>query len=189
MLFDKYINILKYTIMKFRFTIIFLASIFIVHSQELVQNSATVKFKIKNMGFNVDGQFKKAAISSNFDADNLENSFINGIIQVNAIDTNNKKRDKHLLSDDYFEASTYHNIRLKSTKIVRTSANKYQLMGNLTIKKTTKQIVIPLVVAETNAVITIKSKFSIDRLDYNVGDSSWVLSDTVKLNITYTAKK
>ena len=141
------------------------------------------------MGFNVDGSFNDVEITTNFNSNDLENSFIKGIIKVNSIDTDNKKRDKHLRTVDYFNVEKFGTIKLTSSKIEKKSANNYHLTAKLTIKKKTKTIVIPLMVTETKNLIKVKSNFSINRLDYGVGESSWVLSDTVKLQIDFTGKK
>lgn len=175
--------------MRLKLIIIFCLTFLIVSAQEQSESSPTVMFKIKNMGFNVDGSFTNVKISTNFNSDNLASSYINGTIKVSSIDTDNKKRDKHLRNKDYFEAEKYGTIQLTSTKIEKTTTNKYLLSAKLTIKKTTKTITIPVEVTETENLISIKSNFSVNRLDYDVGESSWVLSDTVKLKINYVGNK
>ena len=171
--------------------VLFLVSFLNLNAQESVYNNdkTTVNFKIKNMGFTVKGKFKKVSVSSNFNTNDLENSFIKSTILVNSIDTGNKKRDKHLINKDFFEASTYEEIQLTSSKIKKVSANNYQLTAKLTVKNTTKEIVVPLQVVETSSSISLKSSFSIDRLDYGVGKSSWTMSDIVKIQWVYTATK
>lgn len=178
--------------MKIQFILtLFLVSLLNLNAQELTQNvdKTVVSFKIKNMGFAVKGRFKKVNISSNFNANDLDNSFINSTILVNSIDTGNKKRDKHLINKDFFEASAYKKIQLTSSKIKKISTGNYQLTGKLTVKKVTKEIVVPLQVIETSSSVTVKSSFSINRLDYGVGKSSWTMSDIVKIQLVYTATK
>ncbi|MCF6348784.1 MAG: YceI family protein [Flavobacteriaceae bacterium] len=169
--------------------ILFFSCVVSSNAQQLVQNKAEVDFKIKNIGMYVDGKFNDVAINSNFNSENLNESYINTTIKVNSINTKNTKRDKHLLSDDYFDAASYEDIKLKTTKIEKVSENKYKLIAKLTIKETTKRIVIPLQVNENEESITIRSNFNINRRDYKVGGSSWILSNTVKIEIVYIAKK
>lgn len=178
--------------MKAHFILVFiLMSVLNLNAQELKQNTdkTVVNFKIKNMGFSVKGMFKEVTISSNFNSGDLENSFINSTIKVNSIDTGNKKRDKHLLNKDFFEVTTYPEIQLASSKIEKISANNFQLTAKLRVKKVTKEIVVPLQVIETDTSVTITSNFSINRLDYGVGKSSWTMSDTVKIQLVYVATK
>jgi len=171
--------------------ILFLSHTVTINAQQWNQNTTETKadFKIKNIGMYANGSFAEVAIESNLNTENLKGSYINGIIKVNSINTRNKKRDKHLLANDFFDASKYPNIKLVSTKIEKTSTNHYKLTAKLTIKETTKRIVIPLEISENDASIVIKSNFNLNRRDYNVGGSSWVLSNTVKIQVVYTAKK
>ena len=161
------------------------------NAQELVQNKAdtAIDFKIKNLGVNVKGTFAEAAISSNFNANSLEHSFINAIINVNSINTKNKKRDTHLLKDDFFDAVKYPEIKLVSTKIEKIAKNNYKLFANLTIKNKTKNIEIPLDVQSDDKLLIIRSSFNLNRRDFNVGGSSWILSNTVKISVVYKLNK
>ena len=54
--------------MKLKFSIIFCLTLLTLSAQEITQTSASVDFKIKNMGFNVDGTFNDVTISTNFNS-------------------------------------------------------------------------------------------------------------------------
>jgi len=149
----------------------------------------TVDFKIKNIGVYVKGNFSQVSVTSNFDKNDLENSFINAVITVNSINTNNKKRDKHLLESDYFDTNNYKQMKLVSTKIEKVSTNNYKLTGTLTIKNKSKKVVVPLVIGDNNESLSIAANFELNRRDYGVGGSSWVMSNTVKINVKHTVKK
>lgn len=47
-------------------------------------------------------------------------------------------RDKHLKSDDFFNAKKYPNMTFKSTSMKKLAGNKYVLLGNLTIRSVIK---------------------------------------------------
>jgi len=172
------------------FALLFIFSV-CSNAQQLVQNNTdtNIDFKIKNLGVYVKGTFTEAAVSSNFNTDSLEGSYINAIIKVNSIYTKNKKRDAHLLKDDFFDAVKYPEIKLTSTKIEKISENNYKLFANLTIKNKTKSIEIPLDIQGNDKSLMIRSSFNLNRRDYNVGGSSWILSNTVKVIIIYIANK
>jgi len=162
-------------------------SIVSLNAQELLQNKAdtAIDFKIKNLGVYVNGTFTDATISSNFNIDSLESSYINATIKVNSINTKNKKRDAHLLQADFFDVDKYPEIKFVSTKIEKISENNYKLSAKLTIKSIVKNIVVLIEVNENSKPVTIKSAFKLNRRDYNVGGRSWVLSNTVKIRVIY----
>ena len=174
---------MKKLILNSVFCILFCAPISIL-SQE-----TSIDFKIRNIGVYVDGTFNKVSTTSDFDANNLTASFINAVVEINGINTNNKKRDKHLLEAEYFDEANYKQMKLVSTKIEKISNNNYRLTGKLTIKKITKTIVIPLVISEKDQSTVIRANFELNRRDYGVGGSSWVMSNTVKIKVKHTIEK
>ncbi len=66
---------------------------------------------------------------------------------------------------------------------------RYKLTAKLSIKNTTKLISIPLEIIENNDSLMIKSNFEINRKDYDVGGNTWVLSNIVKIQVVFNAKK
>jgi len=161
---------------------------FIGNSQDL-KTQISVDFKIRNLGINVDGFFKNATITTNFKAQDISQWTLSGNVKVNSIATGNKKRDEHLLEDDYFNAKTYPEIVIEATNFKKVSENKYDVTVILTIKETTKTIIIPMQIINSDNNLKLNTYFEINRRDYGVGGSSFVLSDTAKINVNYTLKK
>lgn len=177
--------------MKKTLLFLFLMSVSFAQSQELKQDNEQTKvtFKIKNIGFYVDGDFSDVNIQTNFNSQNLAESYINATIAIKSISTGNKSREKSLAKKDYFDEANYKILQLKSTKIEKNSDGTFSLHGELTIKATTKKIKIPLEVSESDSRVTIKSNFKINRKDYKVGGSSFVMSKTVKIQVEYSGTK
>jgi len=169
----------------------FYLSILSLNAQQLVQinEDTKVNFKIKNFGVYVTGSFSEVDIISNFDHSNLDNSHINAIIKVGSINTGNVKRDEHLFKDDFFDVDNFKHIKLESSKIEKLSGTGYKLTAKLSIKNTTKLISLPLEIIENNDSLMIKSNFEINRKDYDVGGNTWVLSNIVKIQVVFNAKK
>lgn len=174
-------------------TLIFLLTftLFAAKAQEFTQDDSQTKvtFKIKNFGINVDGDFSDVKIQTNFDSKNLSESYINATIQVISISTGIKKRDEHILEEDYFDEPNYKEITLNSSKIEKSSDGNFEMTAKFTIKKTTKEFVIPLEITESNNSISIKSNFEINRRDFKVGGGSLVMSKYVKVEVQYTGTK
>lgn len=162
-----------------------------VHSQEWTQNKEQTKvsFKIKNFGVNVDGDFSDVKIETNFNPDNLSQSYINANIAVKSITTGIESRDKSLLKEDYFDVENHKNIVLKSTKIEKKPDGSFTLLADLTIKGKTKQLEIPLTVSNTNSELRINAKFTINRKDFKVGGGSFIMSKNVKVEVVYSGTK
>ena len=116
-------------------------------------------------------------------------------IQVASLSTDNEMRDKHVKSDDFFNAEKYPTISFKSKSIKRIDKNKYILTGDLTIRDVTKTVELPIVYGGTvkdpwgNIKAGFKANGKINRQDYNLkynsaaGTGEAVVSDEVEFKI------
>ena len=173
----------KFEFMRYLFLLL-LVNLSIGNAQQEI-NNASVNFKIKNIGVNVNGKFTQHTISTRFIKNDLESSYINAIVKINSIDTGIKKRDAHLLKADYFDAENYPSMKFASTKIERTSENEYKITGKLTIKNTTRNVQLPLILNQKGVANSASTKFVLRRKDYGVGGKSWVMSDKVNVQVSF----
>lgn len=140
--------------------------------------SYVVDFKIKNAGFTVDGTFKGLSATLKFDEGGA-NDYIEATIDATTVNTNNNGRDKHLRKTDFFDVATYPTIKLKSVSFTKISAGKFKGNFKLTMKGTTKTVEIPFTFSKG----TFEGEVKLNRLDYSVGESSWVMSNDVTIHV------
>lgn len=108
---------------------------------------SNVGFKVKHMMIsNVSGKFND--ISGNFEYDETTNTLkaLSGEIIVASINTADEKRDKHLKTEELFDAAQFPKITFNATKIEKSA-----VYGDLTIKGITKYIKLDL---QNGGVIT-----------------------------------
>ena len=111
-----------------------------------------VGFKVRYMMLtSVQGQFNEFKGRVIF-AENGDVDMITGNIVVSSIDTNNKKRDAHLKSDDFFNAKVYPEIKFVSDKIHRNDIG-FTAIGQLEIHGITNNVSIPFTL--TNSLVDI----------------------------------
>ncbi|ARV09766.1 hypothetical protein BTO05_08965 [Winogradskyella sp. PC-19] len=147
------------------------------------QNSS-IEFKIKNLGINVDGFFKTFTVTTKFDDSNTLIDF-SSEIKVKSIETGIDSRDEHLLEEDYFHTSKHPLITLDVAELYKKSSSNYTAKVNLKIKGKVKQLSIPLQLEITKTHRKITSEFEINRKDFGVGGSSFVMSKTVKIKVVH----
>ncbi len=151
-----------------------------------------VHFTIKNFGISTGGDLSGLKGDINFVAANVTSSVFNISVSVNTIDTDSDTRDEHLKSKEYFDAAKYPEITIVSTKISTTNKTKtgvYYFTGNLTLLGVTKPIAFPFTAIKKLNDYLFTGTFEINRLDFGVGTSSAVLSNTVKVSLSILAKK
>ena len=101
-----------------------------------------------SIGFNVKylmitdvfGQFKTYDAKVKIDETTKELIGVEANIKVASLTTENSKRDGHLKSPDFFDATKFPSITFKSKEVKKLAENKYEMIGDLTIKGITKTI-------------------------------------------------
>ncbi len=107
------------------------------------QAHSEMGFKVKHMMVsNVRGRFTSFEGKLKLDDKDIRRSSVEVVIDVGSIDTGNAKRDGHLKSPDFFDAESHPKMTFKSTKVRRAGDGKLKVTGNLTIRGTTKQVVL-----------------------------------------------
>ena len=118
----------------------------IAQNWKLDGSHSKIRFTTKYLVISdVDGEFKKfegTFTSLKADWSDLQATMT---VQVPSITTDNEMRDKHLLSDDFFNAEKFPTMTFTSTGIKSLGNNKYVLSGNLTVRDVTKKVEVPLV--------------------------------------------
>ena len=144
---------------------------------------SSVYFKISHLGLSwVYGRFDDFSGSFTIDPDDASKSSFTLSIKPESVDTNNKKRDGHLRSPDFFDVKQFPTLEFKSTA-VKAIDGGFDVMGELTMHGATKQInfslkggakaEFPKGVSRTgySADLTLKrSEFGMDKMLPALGD-------------------
>lgn len=100
-----------------------------------------IQFDVAHMVISeVTGQFHDYEGTILADKADFSDAKIDFSIDVKSIDTDDKKRDEHLQSADFFDAGKYPKITFKSKSMKKVEENKYKLTGDLTIHGVTKTV-------------------------------------------------
>jgi polyisoprenoid-binding protein YceI len=117
------------------------------------------------------GSFKDYEITVASTAADFNGADVEFTAKTASLSTDNENRDKHLKSDDFFNAEKYPEVKFKG-KLVK-KGKKYSLVGKLTMRETTKDITLPVVYKGTVATAQFtKAGFaisgSVNRFDYGL---------------------
>lgn len=74
----------------------------------------------------------------------------------------------HLQSEDFFGTKGHPTANFKITSVLPQGVNRYKILGDLTIKETTKAIKFIATTEEKDGTITANAAIQIDRSDFNV---------------------
>ena len=98
-------------------------------------------FKVRHMMIsNVKGEFSRITGSVEFDPSNLAASHLEATIDSATVNTREAQRDSHLRSRDFLDVGRYPKITFRSTKIVSTGEDSFEVIGELTIRDVTREV-------------------------------------------------
>jgi polyisoprenoid-binding protein YceI len=133
-----------------------------------------VRFSVAHLVVSdIDGSFKSFDGSMTASKPDFSDAVINFTADVSSVNTDNENRDKHLQSDDFFNAAKFPQIKFASKSFQSLGNNKYTLTGDLTIRDVTKPVSFDVsyggtVTAMGGTHAGFKAKATINRFDYNL---------------------
>lgn len=134
-------------------------------------------FTVKHIFSYVRGHFNDFSGLVVFDPAHPDKSKFVFEVKVASIDTNIAKRDKHLLSADFFDADQYETLTFESNGVTPKGGNVYDVAGKFTVKGKSYDLVLPFTfdgpkdhpAAKGKEVAGFNTTVTIDRLAYGVG--------------------
>lgn len=140
----------------------------------------------------VDGKFQNFDVKMTSSKDDFTDAQIDLTADVNSVNTTQERRDTHLKSADFFDATKYPTLAFKSKSISKVSGNKYKLMGDLTMHGVTKPVTLDAVIngpvtnpqnKQTKAGFKVTGE--VKRADFTVGTvPTAVVSDEIAIRAT-----
>lgn len=158
----------------------------LAHTYNLDLAHTTIQFKVKNLGmFNVTGVFEKFNGTVDIDETNMSKSKVDVSIDTASINTGINMRDKDLRSDNFFDVVKFPAMTFVSTK-VETGSDNLKVIGNLTIKGVTKQVVLKVEgpkKLQDDIRWGVSATVKVNRQDFGVSSGN-TIADEVFITIT-----
>ncbi len=151
-----------------------------------------VDFSIKHLGIsNVRGRLGKVEATVVYDEKDITKSTVNATIDVSGLDTGNSSRDNDIKSDSYFSVEKFPSATFVSTSVAKGGSG-LQISGNLTLRGTTKAVVLdvdgptaPITGMDKKPHSGFSASTTIHRLDFGIGPNTptSIVGDEVKITI------
>ena len=133
-------------------------------------------FKASTLLFDVPGQFDRYTVTVHGDPATLAGASVRVDLEAASVNTQNKDRDKHLRTADFFDAAKYPRIVFASTKIWQEGA-QLMVQGDLTLHGVTRSLTLPFTAAQGlngagSPTWSYRATLPLNRLDYGLGADS-----------------
>ena len=146
---------------------------------KVVPAQSQITFAIKEMGVPVEGKFAKWTADIAFDPKKPETGKVAFTIATGSASFGAPETDAEVPKPEWFNIAKFPNATFASTAIKAKGGGKFDVAGKLTVKGTTKDIVVPIALTQAGPTTTATGAFTIKRNDFHVGEGEW--SDTSQL--------
>lgn len=138
----------------------------------LVAPPSEVGFTIKQMGVPVSGRFKRFAVQTNFNPRSPQTSQVTLRFEL-ASATVSPDADAELGKPDWFATAKFPQATFASTGIKALGGGKFEVAGKLSIKGSSRDVVVPMQLSQSAGVSTVTGGLTLKRLDFKVGEGDW----------------
>ena len=144
---------------------------------------------------NVRGRFENFSGTVEFDEQKPSASSVDVQIEAVSINTKDPDRDNHLRSQDFLYVEKYPYLTFKSKRVEVIDANHGRIIGDLTIRDITHEVILDTEYSGTaknpwgKTSAGFAATTTINRKDWNLTwnvaleTGGWLVSDEIKINI------
>jgi polyisoprenoid-binding protein YceI len=158
---------------------------------EVTPVHSSIKFDVK-ASVDIAGKFDKWDATLKFTSPEETTGVLEITIQAASVDTGSGMKNGKLKNKDFFDVKNYPVITFKSTKIVKTGHETYEVDGDFTIRGVSNPEKLTLTVSgKGTGSGEIKGKMVFNRKDYgmNKGIPFIKIADHVEVNIHLKGKR
>jgi polyisoprenoid-binding protein YceI len=155
------------------------ASAHAVEYTQVQADQSRIAFGYQQMGVSMDGAFKEFSSQLRFDPAAPQAASATIEVELASIDTGSDEGDEEAARKTWFNTKDFPTARFESTGVKALGGNKYEVAGKLTIKGTTRDVVVPATFAEQGKAGVFEGSLTIKRGDFSVGEGAWKAFDVV----------
>ena len=158
---------------------------------EVTPVNSSINFDVES-SVAIKGAFSKWNATLTFASPELSTGVLEIKIEADSVDTGNSMKNGKLKGKDFFDVKQNPLITFKSTKIVQTGPDTFEVDGDFTIRGVTKQEKLALTITGRGTGSgTIKGIMAFDRKQYgmNSGIPFIKIADRVEVSVDLKAKR
>jgi polyisoprenoid-binding protein YceI len=149
-------------------------------AQGVLIDRSEIRFVSKQMGVNFEGRFRRWKANIVFRPADLAKSKAEFDIDLASIDLASDDSENEVKGPLWFDMAKFPSARFVSTSMKNTGPDKYEVAGKLSLKGTTRDVLVPLAVRrESGGNSVAEGSFTVNRLEFRIGEGLWADPVTV----------
>lgn len=156
---------------------------------QIVPNESQLTFTATQNGAPVTGEFKTFTGDIRVDPNDLKNSSIDIIVDINSISASYSELKDTLINPEWFNVKMFPKAEFKSNQIEKTGDKSYQAKGILTIRDKSEPVTLTFTSEQPDANKGIVvGNTTIKRTQFGVGQGDWSSTKEIKDEVTINFK-
>lgn len=133
-----------------------------------------ITFVARQMGVPVEGRFRKFDAQVAFDPKKPEAGKVAFTVDLGSATMGNAEADAELPKPTWFNTARFPQASFQAVSIKKgAGAGKFDIAGKLTIKGSSRDVLVPVTLTQAGAATTASGSFAIKRLEFKIGDGDW----------------
>ncbi len=141
--------------------------------QKLDAAKSEMLFVSKQMGVPVEGRFRKFDAQIAFDPKKPEAGKVAFTIDMGSATFGSPEVDVELPKATWFNVPKFPQATFQSSTIKAVGAGRFEVAGKLTIKGSSRDVVVPVALTQAGGGTTATGAFAIKRLEFKIGEGDW----------------
>ncbi len=158
-------------------------------AQTLIAAQSEIVFVSRQMGVPIEGRFKTFDAQLNFDPRRPEAGRVALTIATASASFGAPEAELEVAKPAWFDSARFPQAKFESTAIKASGGGRYEVAGKLTLKGTTRDLSVPVTIAQSGSNATATGSFVLERLAWRVGDGEWadtsMVADQVQVRFRF----
>jgi polyisoprenoid-binding protein YceI len=155
---------------------------------QLVPAQSEITFQTKQMGVPVEGKFGTFSASIALDPKKPEGGNVAFTIDTGSARFGTAELDGEVGKAPWLATAKFPQATFQSSSIKAAGPGKYEVAGKLTIKGASRDVVVPVQLAQAGATSTATGSFTIKRLEFKIGEGEWADTSMVANDVAVKFK-
>lgn len=155
--------------------------------QKLLPAQSEIAFTSRQMGVPVEGRFRKFDAQVAFDPKQPQAAKISFSVELGSASLGAPETEAELVKPVWFNVAQFPQARFVSTAVKPLGGNKFQVAGKLTIKGQTRDVSVPVTLAQSGGTTVATGSFPLKRLAFRIGENEWadtsMVADDVQVRL------
>lgn len=133
-----------------------------------------VTFGYSQMNVDMTGSFSEIkATELNFDPRNPDAAKVKLEIALKGVDAGNPDANNELAKNEWLNTTAHPLATFTSKKIIAAGENKFEVLGDLSIKGNTRELTVPVTLKHESNSGIFEGQFKFQRADFGIGEGQW----------------